>query len=588
LETQNVELRKKEQRLGAELVQRKTTQALLIRAFAYLGLPNPDLYGFRGPTGKELEQIRKLQSKLLWGGQISKLLNHDLFDKIYSAEVLEEYNATCAHQVTSPSEVEENVKVSKPDIADEDSSDDDNGGGLFGSDASEDESSDYEEPIVRLKTKATPSLKRKGVNSSTQLEKKPKLIPPKAKKSKKEVSSVPAHLVSPSTRPSRAARDRGIAKRIQGVETLDLAATIVKLGSVEVPIQSPRAKPRSSRASTRSPHETSSEAIDSPTKPGNLASVSVAASESASVSTDEVAVETGETMTSSAQSTSRGSTKRASTIAAGKRVTDAETKSSTSNTKKKGDDGYDCYWRDDAFDPALREVIQEYMGMYWKDTRSTLTTSKPLTGPLPICEYFQFLTEGGLQMRAAGVANALPHPITFHLEELIKRGTGSSEKAMTDSIQRFIAVFNRLRSPDSLRKALDSSHCLLLPSSAPTSWNDEEVHAWEKLREYGQSTRKNHGGNLRRDWRSFMASMSHLVRMKVLPPTVIMDPAIPIYPRNVMTWLPVGPDDQFATLLDALDESEPHRVWFAFNPDGHPFFTNLVAKFPMYKPVLLL
>jgi len=125
---------------------------------------------------------------------------------------------------------------------------------------------------------------------------------------------------------------------------------------------------------------------------------------------------------------------------------------------------------------------------------------------------------------------------------------------------------------------------LLLPTHVPTEWGSDVGEAAEFIRDYTIRERKNATGNLRRDWRHFMTHVSHLVRHGVLPPSIIMDPSIPIFPKNKIGWAVSGSDDQFATLLQEVDEREPHRVWYWRRPLRHPFWTQLVTNLPKYHP----
>jgi hypothetical protein len=247
---------------------------------------------------------------------------------------------------------------------------------------------------------------------------------------------------------------------------------------------------------------------------------------------------------------------------------------------------WDCYWNDDGFDPVLRAIFRRYLGLYWhvgRAPRAIRAEDYDGKSHIPINSYADFLRDDGWRTRALELVNGWPKAVTFRHEDLMARSRDSDTETVYH-IRRFRDVYERLITPRNLGKYLDLSHCLLLPSSLPVSWESFAKSDVKYLTQYAGHTRKNGMSNSRRDWKWFMESMSYLVRRELLPSSVIMDPSIPIFPRNKMGWIALGEDDQFAALLADVDRKEPHRIWFCASNRDHPFWTDLVSQYPQFSP----
>jgi hypothetical protein len=176
-----------------------------------------------------------------------------------------------------------------------------------------------------------------------------------------------------------------------------------------------------------------------------------------------------------------------------------------------------------------------------------------------------------------------PKPVTFCRAELMARARSDCISS-SSQIKKFCDRYERFIAPANLGKYLDVTHGLLLPGSLPSDWDRFVEDDVEFLNRYANRTRKGIMGNLRRDWQRFLDTVSYLVRQKILPPSVIMDPAIPILPKNKMGWTAYGGDESFDDLLEEIDQQEPHRVWYWNQKHKHPFWTELVIRYPSLRP----
>ena len=129
----------------------------------------------------------------------------------------------------------------------------------------------------------------------------------------------------------------------------------------------------------------------------------------------------------------------------------------------------------------------------------------------------------------------------------------------------------QVRNTDSLRLAIINSHALLLPLRPQKGWDASVVKAYTEAKEFSKNARKNWLHGLRRSWGILLSRMSVLVRAGVLPPKVILDPSLPIFPKNVNGWVPSGPLDSFESQLRRILQKEPSRIWFAKSRSSHPF-----------------
>ncbi len=207
----------------------------------------------------------------------------------------------------------------------------------------------------------------------------------------------------------------------------------------------------------------------------------------------------------------------------------------------------DCYWNDDGFDPVLRDIIREYLDLYWNVKRAPrVLHSEDYDGKtrIPINSYADFLRNDGWEKRALEMTSKWPKPVTFHREELMSKSWGGDVDS-TRHIKRFRDMYERSISPHNLGKYLDVAHCLLLPSRLSSTWECFVKEDVRFLHYYAAHTRKGSMANFRRDWTKFLESMSHLVRRQILPPSVIMDPSIPVFPKNKMGWVAFGGDELF-------------------------------------------
>jgi hypothetical protein len=258
--------------------------------------------------------------------------------------------------------------------------------------------------------------------------------------------------------------------------------------------------------------------------------------------------------------------------------------SSASSNKIEGD--WDCYWNDDGFDPVLRTIIRKYLGLYWhlgRAPRAIRAEDYDGESRVPINSYADFLRNDGWRTRALELMNSWPKAVTFRHDDLMSKSRDSDDGTRWH-IRRFRDTYERLITPRNLGKYLDISHCLLLPANLPVSWEAFVRSDVQYLNQYANHTRKNGMSNSRRDWKWFMESMSYLVRHQILPSSVIMDPSIPIFPKNKMGWTAFGDDDQFGELLATIDRQEPHRIWYCTRDQDHPFWTELVVQYPQFSP----
>jgi hypothetical protein len=202
---------------------------------------------------------------------------------------------------------------------------------------------------------------------------------------------------------------------------------------------------------------------------------------------------------------------------------------------------------------------------------------------IPVNSYAGLIRGGGWDKRALEMASQWPEPVTFSRKELMSKSWGGDAKS-SHLIKRFCELYERIISPQNLSKYLDITHCLLLPSRLPEDWEEFTQDDVPFLNNHAAHTRKGFMGNLRRDWLQFLKAMSFLVRKRILSPSEIMDPSIPIFPKNKMGWVAYGGDELFGGLLEEVDRNEPHQIWYWQQKLKHPFWAELVKRYPKFAP----
>jgi hypothetical protein len=178
---------------------------------------------------------------------------------------------------------------------------------------------------------------------------------------------------------------------------------------------------------------------------------------------------------------------------------------------------WDCYWNDVGFDPMLRTIIREYLGLYWSVERAPRSIrAEDYNGArIPVNSYADLLRTGGWGKRALETVNTWPKPVTFSRAELMSRARSDSVSS-SRQIKKFCDTYERFIAPTNLGKYLDVTHGLLLPTNLPSSWEEFVTDDVKFLHHYANHTRKGIMGNLRRDWKKFLETTSYLVRQKIL------------------------------------------------------------------------